>query len=389
MKTPAALALLALSATAAISAEPPAPKFRAQDVDTAISIGYGIAIADVDGDKKPDILLADQKTIQWYRNPDWKKHVIAENLTPRDNVCIAATDIDGDGKCEVAVGGDWAPADTTNSGAVFFLIAPADRTQKWEAVKLPHEPTVHRMHWLKNPQGKWDLVVKPLHGRGNKNNEGAGSKVLAYTVPANPKGEWKTAVVSDFTHASHNFQPINWDTDPENEFISGAKEGVFWFGRSTGEWKKRQLTDQWTGEVRDGKLPGGQRFLATIEPMHGTTSAIYLEPAGKKKGLWPRNVIDDTLKDGHAVAIADFLGVGSDQVVVGWRAMTPKGVPGVRLFTPLDKDGKNWRKSELSAAEVAIEDLKAADLNGDGKPDLVLAGRQTKNVRILWNETGK
>ena len=137
MKTSAVLAALAVTFTT-LAAEPPAPKFRAQDVDTAISIGYGIAIADVDGDGKPDILLADQKTIQWYHNPDWKKHVIAENLTPRDNVCIAAQDIDGDGKCEVAVGGDWAPADTTNSGAVFYLIAPADRTQKWEPVKLHH-----------------------------------------------------------------------------------------------------------------------------------------------------------------------------------------------------------------------------------------------------------
>jgi hypothetical protein len=387
MKTPAAFVLLA-AVCAVVAAEPPAPKFRPQDIDTAVSIGYGIAVADVDGDKKPDILLADQKTIQWYHNPDWKKHVIAENLTPRDNVCIAATDIDGDGKCEVAVGGDWAPGDTTNSGAVFYLIAPADRTQKWEAVKLHHEPTVHRMHWVKNPAGKWDLVVKPLHGRGNKNNEGAGSKVYAYTMPANPREPWKTTLISDFTHASHNFQPINWDTDPEHEIVSGAKEGVWWFGRSTGEWKKRQLTDQWTGEVRDGRLPGGQRFLATIEPMHGTMAAVYLEPA-RKKGLWPRTLLDDSLKDGHAVVVADLLGTGSDQVVVGWRAMTPKGVAGVRLFTPLDKAGKEWRKSDLSAAEVAVEDMKSADLNGDGKPDLVLAGRQTKNLRILWNETGK
>jgi hypothetical protein len=387
MKTPAVLTSLAVAFTA-FAAEPPAPKFRAQDVDTAISIGYGVAIADVDGDKRPDILVADQKTIQWYHNPDWKKNIIAENLTPRDNVCIAAQDIDGDGRCEVAVGGDWAPADTTNSGAVFYLIPPKDRTQRWEPVKLHHEPTVHRMHWVKNPAGKWDLVVKPLHGRANRNNEGAGSKVFAYSMPANPKAEWKTTLISDFTHASHNFQPINWDNDPENEIISGAKEGVWWFGQSTGSWKKRQITDQWTGEVRDGKLPGGQRFIATIEPMHGLTGAVYFQPTSNRT-LWPRRVLDDTLKDGHAVAVADFLGVGSDQVVLGWRAQTPKGVPGVRLFTPLDKDGKDWRKSELSGAEVAIEDLKAGDLNGDGKPDLVLAGRATKNLRILWNETGK
>ena len=39
----------------------PVPKFQAQVIDSAISIGYGIALGDVDGDKKPDILLADKK----------------------------------------------------------------------------------------------------------------------------------------------------------------------------------------------------------------------------------------------------------------------------------------------------------------------------------------
>ncbi|HEV3203353.1 MAG TPA: FG-GAP-like repeat-containing protein [Gemmataceae bacterium] len=35
---------------------------------------------------------------------------------------------------------------------------------------------------------------------------------------------------------------------------------------------------------------------------------------------------------------------------------------------------------------VAVEDLVAGDLNGDGKIDIVAVGRQTHNVRIYWNE---
>ncbi|MFP6907280.1 MAG: VCBS repeat-containing protein, partial [Verrucomicrobiota bacterium] len=34
---------------------------------------------------------------------------------------------------------------------------------------------------------------------------------------------------------------------------------------------------------------------------------------------------------------------------------------------------------------MACEDLKAADLNGDGKLDLIAAGRVTKNLKIYWN----
>jgi hypothetical protein len=36
---------------------------------------------------------------------------------------------------------------------------------------------------------------------------------------------------------------------------------------------------------------------------------------------------------------------------------------------------------------MATEDLMVGDFNGDGRPDIVAAGRSTRNVRIYWNET--
>ena len=98
-------------------------------------------------------------------------------------------------------------------------------------------------------------------------------------------------------------------------------------------------------------------------------------------------MLDKALKDGHALACADYLGVGSDQIVVGWRAMNDPGVPGIKIFTPLDKNGTNWREQRISAEKVAVEDIKAADLNGDGKVDIVAAARQTKNLVIFFNES--
>src|SRR6266700_2693227 len=149
--SPKCVAALLLSCCSVLLAgELTLPHFRAVEIDSHIEIGYGITVADVDGDHKPDILLVDKKQIVWYKNPTWEKFVIAENLTKLDNVCLAAADIDGDGKAEVAVGAEWNPNDTVNSGAVFYLIPPKDRTQKWEAVELPHEPTVHRMKWMRN-----------------------------------------------------------------------------------------------------------------------------------------------------------------------------------------------------------------------------------------------
>jgi hypothetical protein len=379
------------------AAEPVIPAFRAVEIDNKIEIGYGLAIADVDGDRKPDILLADKHQIVWYQNPGWQKHVMAENLTTLDNVCIAAADIDGDGKAEVSVGAGWNPSDTVNSGAVFYLLPPTDRTQRWEPVKLYHEPTVHRMRWVKAASGQDDLVVVPLHGRGNQNGQGAGVRILAYKMPLDPKQPWSTELIDDTLHLTHNFAPVSWDGDPAQELLVAAKEGVFLFDRRDAKWQRSELAGKTpgdtnfvgAGEVRAGKLPDGQRYLATIEPMHGTQVVIYTSPDPRSDNrLWHRHVLDSTLVDGHAVVCGDFTKAGSDQVVVGWRAMGKPGTRvGVRMFVPADAAGREWRQSMVDDNGIACEDLAAADLDGDGKLDLIAAGRGTKNLKIYFNQT--
>ena len=197
------LAVIAVTGTAQ---EVPEFKWRAVQIDT-IQIGYGLQMADVNGDGKTDIVLADKSTVQWYESPDWTKHVIARNLTQRDNVCVTARDIDGDGKCEIAVGGQWNFRETNKDGAVFYLIPPTDRTKPWQPVQLHHEPSVHRMHWVKGPSDDYRLVVKPLRGRGTVDGVGLGIRVLAYSKPSDPAGPWSYDVICDFLHLSHNFHP--------------------------------------------------------------------------------------------------------------------------------------------------------------------------------------
>ena len=374
------------------------PTFRAVEIDGKIEIGYGVAVADVDGDKKPDILLADKKQIVWYRNPNWEKFVIAENLTKLDNVCIAAADINGDGKAEIAVGAGWNPSDTVNSGAVFYLIAPDDRTQKWEAVELAHEPTVHRMRWMRNSTGQFELVVVPLHGRGNQGGEGAGVKILRYQMPADPRNAWKTELVNDSLHLSHNFELVKWSRQTGDELLVAAREGVFHFTSQPGAWKSWQLAGNragesafaGAGEVRAGKLTGGASFLATIEPMHGNQVAVYAVPGvNDPSALWKRTVLDTSLKEGHALACGDLLGAGFDQIIVGWRVKNSDGKVGIKLFTPLDKNATQWRQTLLDDNTMACEDLCLADLNGDGKLDIVASGRATKNLKVDFNTSGR
>ena len=123
-------------------------------------------------------------------------------------------------------------------------------------------------------------------------------------------------------------------------------------------------------------------MIATIEPWHGHSAVVYLEPEkGAPAGtLWTRTVIEDQLVWGHALAWADFDGDGTQQLAVGWRDK-----PGGIAVYDLDRAGKVLRKTVVENANMATEDMTAADLNGDGKPEIIASGRRTANVIIYWN----
>jgi hypothetical protein len=127
--------------------------------------------------------------------------------------------------------------------------------------------------------------------------------------------------------------------------------------------------------------------------MHGNELVVYRAPATQfSSGAdWTptRTVLDSTLVQGHALATGDLLGIGGDQIVAGWRGGGKPGEKvGIKLFVATDAHGEHWKQHPLiDDNTMACEDLKLADLDGDGRLDIIAAGRATKNVVIYWNET--
>ena len=116
--------------------------------------------------------------------------------------------------------------------------------------------------------------------------------------------------------------------------------------------------------------------------MHGNNVVIYDNDNAD------RVVLDSTLNEGHALAAADLLQLGSDQVIAGWRQPDKQGKTGLRMYVRTRQD-KSWKTSWIDEGGIAVEDLQVADLNGDGALDIIASGRATHNVVIYWNETAR
>src|SRR5262249_48282237 len=139
-----------------------------QEIDKTLSIGYAVLVVDINGDGKPDIVVVDKHRVVWYQNPSWQRHTILQGKTQADNVCIAAYDIDGDGKVGLALGGGWAPVNGKSGGTLQWLKQPKAPTQPWKMSPIAAEPMLHRIRFTDlDGTGKPYLLAAPLMGRNS------------------------------------------------------------------------------------------------------------------------------------------------------------------------------------------------------------------------------
>ena len=110
------------------------------------TICYAVTVADVNGDRKLDVVAVTEDAVVWYENPGWTKHDIIRKATARDNVCIQPHDIDGDGRVDFALGAGWRPPNTKDPSTLQWL--GRDAEGRWQVHPIRYdEPTLHRLRW--------------------------------------------------------------------------------------------------------------------------------------------------------------------------------------------------------------------------------------------------
>lgn len=391
-----------------LAAEPkPLPKFDRIVIDANFPGGYQVEVADVNGDKKPDIVALGGGTCAWYENPSWKKRVITNPDQTPGIISSATADLDGDGKAEVAIAYEFAMNEPTK-GKLTLAVQGTTVDEPWTLKPIADVGSIHRVRWgILDGDEDLDLVVAPIFGakarppsynqapaelvvfrrKGPRRNLSDWERVSLATRPVmhaielvDIEGRTRVILTADNLGVGVVF---TWgDIDEEFAFeVLPPLLGKLTIPRThdlnpgaMGEAPKRG-----SSEVHGGLLGGGRSFLATIEPWHGNQVVIYapderVHPDPSNPGNDTRTVIDATLDDGHALWVADVDGDGDDEVFAGHRGKDHR-------VSAYDFDGKTWVRTVLDT-EVAAQDLRGGDLDGDGTPDVVAIGGKTHNV--VW-----
>jgi hypothetical protein len=330
--------------------------------------GYQVVVADLNHDGKPDLiaLASGQPDLVWFENPGWQRHVLATDQSRMINCVVVGN--------EVVLASQFSNEAKNSVGLVSVLRPGADVRQPWTATEIDRLPTSHRLRVADLLHtGRPVVINAPLTGAEAAGPDYRGQTPLVYYVP----GEWKRRVIS--TENSGVVHGI-YVTD-KNCLLTAGFTGIhqFCFGddRSVtrteiakgdpAAWPKSGSSDVAVGHL------GMARFLAAIEPWHGNQVVVYTGTGPKLD----RQVIDDSLLDGHTIQTADFEGDGNDEIVAGFR-----GQPRSVYLYRYDSAAKRWTRRELDKGGMGAAACAIADLNDDGKPDVACIDA----TRLKWYE---
>jgi hypothetical protein len=373
---------------------PTAPtRFRTHVIEAKIPGGYSVLVTDINKDNRPDVIGLTQRftELAWYENPTWERHVLVRDMNGLVN--MAAHDIDGDGVPEIALENEFSMVAAKSQGLVWLLHHQGDPRNLWKATKIDALTTSHHVAWADvDGDGRVELINAPL----------IGSKALApryedrvqlvyYHVPKDLEGPWKRLIIDDqLTGILHRVRVVKWVPGKRDELLTAGFDGIILhqaFGKGDKiRWEHKLLSKghqeepprAGASDVKVGCLHKN-RILAAVEPWHGNEVVAYTQG---KSGRWDRKVIFSDLTEGHEVCVGDFNGDGRDDIVAGDRARGK--VASSHLFYAQDDAGAQWRHEVLDHLGMSASGCSVADINSDGRPDIVMIGGATANIK--WYE---
>jgi len=315
------------------------------------SFPRGLAVADFNGDGKPDVVTRVDQIIVMLNSGDGLGPPVALTLPPGIAAESFATgDVNGDGKSDIVVAGSrlWTylgNGDGTFTAAASTAITSLDRVLLADV----------------NGDGKLDVLLAAFGSNGQLLlGNGDGTFALPTMLPAEP------SLIADF----------NGDGRPDfvsNDVINGM---TIYLNNGSGSFSAGGHVPNTLGAMAVGDFNGDGRADLVEQQFNGTVRMRLGNGDGTFTVLQPfsvGNILNSGSSPTNAV-VADFDGDGKLDLAISNNVLLGKGDGTFRALVP-------------SVVSRAWSDLAAADIDGNGSADLLLLDDQNDAVNTLLTRT--
>jgi len=320
-------------------------------------------VLDVDGDGVNDFIVTERTqapSVVWYRRTDegWDLYTV-DDTTLRIEAGGDWHDIDGDGDNDIVFGGD------SGSNQVWWWENPAPDFD-------PDTPWTRRLIKNSGSNKHHDEIFGDFDGDGEAElvfwNQQASTLFLA-DIPSDPRGTEPWPLTEIYTWSGgdehEGLSRADMDGDGLEDIVGG------------GRWFKRNGAADYTANVIDagqtftrsaaGQVAAGGNAEAVFVIGDGTGPLTWYEGSGE---TWSgHDPLDFDVDHGHSLQLVDFNGDGNLDIFVAEMRLDG-GNPDAGMWLLFGDGGGNFTV-ELVASGYGNHESRVADLDGDGDMDIL------------------
>ncbi|MCB9868779.1 MAG: VCBS repeat-containing protein [Planctomycetes bacterium] len=352
---------------------------------------------DMDGDGDIDIVAGGGNALFVYENAgkarNWTRFGNLDSTGSMGANGGVLIDLDGDGDLDVV------SAKLNDDLGWWENPGPPLRTTPWTWHRIMTVTKGWYLHDLEVGDFDGDGKARELVANFQFNYWNAPVQIFMVTPAGDPKKAWTVVQVQaqragqNHCHAGISIADINRDGRLDFAFSDGWYEAP---SSLSGSWKFHRLVSNVYGisntQVADLNRDGRPDIVVSAGH-HGTGIYLLTAPADPVNGTWTRTVIDASINHPEGLRLFDFDGDGDLDLVAAelffkTKPSHPDWTDEKHNLFFYENDGKvpvTWKRRAASANVFPAHNPALADVNGDGRIDLIAPGSQAGTISYFEN----